>query len=183
MILKFPFKVNLNAAETFSCLKKQCIKVMSTCQDWNWHHRLGHCVRGESLTHWPSSRPWSSPARHQTPCQSDLSLQAEERGTFEFLLQKADDIWCITVSIDCCTCRRLDLAEFFRSDAPHPDCGVSKASGNQARVICHIHSSQTLQASRGEFLSFLKWCFCVFCRCGNNAAMLHWQLDTKWQQH
>lgn len=57
--------------------KKQCIKVTSTCQDWNWHHRLGHCVRGGSLTHWPSSHPWSSPARHQTPCQSDLSLRAE----------------------------------------------------------------------------------------------------------
>lgn len=65
--------------------------MISTCLDWNWCHTLGHCVHGGSLTHWLSSRPWSSPARHQTPCQSGLSLQAEERRTSEFLYWESDD--------------------------------------------------------------------------------------------
>lgn len=69
----------------------RCIKKPSTCLDWNWCRTLGHCVHGESLTHWLSSHPWSSPARHQTPCQSGLSLQAEDRRTFEFLCRKSDD--------------------------------------------------------------------------------------------
>lgn len=66
-------------------------EMISTCLGWNWCHILGHCVRRGSLTRWLSSHPWSSPAHHRTPCQSGLSLQAEEKRIFETLNWKSDD--------------------------------------------------------------------------------------------
>lgn len=53
------------------------------------------------------------------------------------------------VTVMHCTCRRLDLAELFRRDAPHPYCGVSEASCDQTRVVGEVHCSQTLKVQKG----------------------------------
>lgn len=100
-----------------SVIKKTMMK-MSTCLDWNWHRTLGHCVRGGSLTRWPSSRPWSSPARHPTPCQSDLSLRAEEEGVgvggaLNWCERNSDsDICCVAVTL-AVPAADLTLRSFF----------------------------------------------------------------------
>lgn len=47
------------------------------------------------------------------------------------------------------TCRRLDLAELFGRDTPHPHCGVSEACCDEAGVVCEVHCSQTLQVQKG----------------------------------
>lgn len=135
---------------------KYAIKVTSeticTCLDWSWCRTPGHCVRRGSLTHWPSSHPWSSLARRRTLCQSDSSLGREENT--QVMLRKvtstSSDVvrHSSAVTFARCTCRRLDLAQLLRRDAPHPHCRVGEASCNQAGVVCEVHRCQTLQENK-----------------------------------
>lgn len=54
-----------------------------------------------------------------------------------------------SLAVTRCTCCRLDLAESLWRDTPHPDCGVSEASRNQAGVVCEVHCGQTLKEENG----------------------------------
>lgn len=55
-------------------------EMICTCLGWSWCRTPDHCVRRGSLTRWPSSHPWSSPAHRLTLCQSGSSLEREKRG-------------------------------------------------------------------------------------------------------
>jgi len=63
---------------TMQLLHPTVLQGCPTGPGWSWCRTRDRCVRGGSSTRWPSSRPWSSPARRRIPCQSDLGLP---RGT------------------------------------------------------------------------------------------------------
>lgn len=148
--------MHLSAHPDFMTLAiKMNTEMIYTCLGWSWCHTLGHCVHRESLTRWPSSRPWSSPARRLTLCRSDSSLERErerkkKRGKKDSCYSKSEQHQArLSWTIIHCTCCRLDFAELFWCDTPHAHCRVCKASCNQAGVICEVHCSQTLQEGKG----------------------------------